>query len=86
MIDFESIAKEYNRRVENGLSIPTYLQKQAEGLLLFDEKKDLSVVIEGLLDERDHLDKLLDRDWMDGLSDEQWMAKLAEMHGMEIIK
>jgi len=86
MINFESIAKEYNRRVENGLSIPAYLQKQAEGILYFDKEKDLSVVIEGLLDERDYLDKLLDRDWMDGLSDAQWMDKLAKMHNVEIIK
>ena len=85
-MNLESVAKEYNRRVENGLSIPPYLQKQAEGILYFDETKDLSILEEGLLDERDHLDKLLDREWMDGLSDQQWMDKLAKMYWAEVIK
>ena len=87
MINIKRVVDDYEHRLENNLDIPPYLHKQYKGIVESetDPKRGLSILIDGLVDERNYMDKLLDREWMDGLSDKEWMEKLEKMHGMKVI-
>ena len=82
-MNIKRIVDEYKRRVENNLDIPAYLKKQNRGIAE-GGKRGIAILIDGLKDEADHLDALLDREWMDGLSEKQWINKLEKIHDMKV--
>jgi len=76
----KNILAEYDYRVFNGMDVPPYLKKQIEGIIesIDNPYRGFFMLIDGMIDKRNYLDKLLDREWMDGLSDKEWM----ELHSV----
>ena len=55
------ITRDYIRRMENDIFIPTWLEKQKEAILLLadDNRDGLYLLIEGLIEEREWITSLL---------------------------
>jgi len=52
------ITRDYIRRLENDISIPSWLEKQKEAILL-DNRNGLYLLEEGLIEEREWITSLL---------------------------
>ena len=52
------ITRDYIRRLENNISIPSWLEKQKEAILL-DNRNGLYLLEEGLIEEREWITSLL---------------------------
>jgi len=52
------ITRDYIRRLENNISIPSWLEKQKEAILL-DNRNGLYLLEEGLVEEREWITSLL---------------------------
>ena len=56
------IMEDYSRRMKNDREVPEFLQKQIEGIWLASEDFDrgVTLIIDGLQDERDFIDNRLE--------------------------